>query len=125
MHTAVRNKIPLKIILFNNNSLGMIRQFQQLYFEGRCVASVEGYDCPNFKKLAEAYAWKYVLVDNLDSLDEMAVLKTQLFFEIPIDIDCNVIPKLEVERPIEDQTPLLDRMEFKENMIVEPDDSSL
>lgn len=125
MNTVVRNKIPLKIILLNNKSLGMIRQFQQLYFGGRCVATVEGYDCPDFKKLAEAYAWKYVLVDNLESLEVMSAGKMPTFFEIPIEMTCNVIPKLEIQRPIEDQSPLIDRSEFKGNMIIELDDSSL
>ncbi|HUW65464.1 MAG TPA: thiamine pyrophosphate-binding protein [Spirochaetia bacterium] len=125
LHTAIRNCIPLKVVLLNNNSLGMIRQFQQLYFEGRCYGSIEGYDSPNFQKLAEAYGWRYVHVGDLEDLNAVSQCDSAVLFEVPVSMDCDVVPKLEVNRPIEDQNPLLDRDEFRSNMLIEPDISSL
>ncbi len=50
-----RRNLPIKIIILNNKNLGMVRAFQELYFEGRCPSTVEDYSVPNFEKIAEAY----------------------------------------------------------------------
>jgi acetolactate synthase-1/2/3 large subunit len=42
LQTVVRNRIPLKIFLLNNNCLGMVRQFQQIYFKEQYTATVTG-----------------------------------------------------------------------------------
>ena len=51
--TIAQWKLPVKIVILNNNFLGMVRQWQQLFFEKR-YSSVE-MDNPDFLKLAEAY----------------------------------------------------------------------
>src|SRR6056297_1077583 len=53
--TAVEYKIPIKIAIMNNNCLGMVRQWQQLFFENRTSYSVFGKNNPDFVKLAESY----------------------------------------------------------------------
>jgi len=53
--TAVEYKIPVKIAIMNNNCLGMVRQWQQLFFENRTSCSVFGKNNPDFVKMAEAY----------------------------------------------------------------------
>lgn len=55
MQTVARNRIPLKIVVMNNRSLGMVRQFQETYFEGRFPCTVLGYDTPDFRAVAQAY----------------------------------------------------------------------
>ncbi|MBF7083431.1 biosynthetic-type acetolactate synthase large subunit [Desulfallas sp. Bu1-1] len=52
--TAVEQELPLKIIILNNYSLGMVRQLQQLYCEGRYIA-VDFKFHPDFELLARAY----------------------------------------------------------------------
>ena len=42
VETVVRNRLPLKIVVFNNPSLGMVRQFQQSYFDSRYQSTVWG-----------------------------------------------------------------------------------
>lgn len=53
--TAVEYKIPVKIALMNNNCLGMVRQWQQLFYDKRYSYSVFGSNNPDFVKMAEAY----------------------------------------------------------------------
>ncbi|HWO41333.1 MAG TPA: biosynthetic-type acetolactate synthase large subunit [Candidatus Eisenbacteria bacterium] len=52
--TAVEHKLPVKIVLLNNGFHGMVRQWQDLFYEGRYAASYLG-KIPDFVKLAEAY----------------------------------------------------------------------
>jgi len=53
--TIARNQLPIKIIVLNNKSLGMVRQFQKSYFDSRFVGTVWGYDSPDFEKVANSY----------------------------------------------------------------------
>lgn len=53
--TAVEYGIPVKIVIMNNNCLGMVRQWQQLFFQNRTSYSVFGKNNPDFVKMAEAY----------------------------------------------------------------------
>jgi len=57
--TIIREKLPIKIIIVNNNSLGMVRNYQKLAFEGRYPGTVWGYSVPDFKKIAQAYGLCY------------------------------------------------------------------
>ncbi|MBU1006424.1 MAG: acetolactate synthase large subunit, partial [Candidatus Omnitrophica bacterium] len=52
--TAVVNKLPIKVAILNNGCLGMVRQWQELFYKRRYAHTIlEG--CPDFVKLAEAY----------------------------------------------------------------------
>jgi acetolactate synthase-1/2/3 large subunit len=53
--TAVVNDIPVKVAILNNGCLGMVRQWQELFFERRYSATILGRTSPDFVKLAEAY----------------------------------------------------------------------
>ncbi len=53
--TAVVNEIPVKVAVLNNGCLGMVRQWQELFFEKRYSATILGRTSPDFVKLAEAY----------------------------------------------------------------------
>jgi len=53
--TAVVNDIPVKVAIMNNGCLGMVRQWQELFFEKRYSATILGRGSPDFVKLAEAY----------------------------------------------------------------------
>lgn len=55
--TAVINKLPIKILLINNAYLGMVRQWQELFFENR-LSGVDMVGNPNFVKLAESFGVK-------------------------------------------------------------------
>ncbi len=53
--TAVKYKIPVKVVIMNNHYLGMVRQWQELFFEKRYSHSFMDDGNPDFVKLAEAY----------------------------------------------------------------------
>lgn len=55
LETVARLRIPLKIVVLNNNCLGMVRQFQDEYFGARNQSTVEGYGAPSFAAVADAY----------------------------------------------------------------------
>ena len=50
--TVVRNALPLKIVILNNGCHGMVRQFQETYFDGRYQSTVWGYSAPDFAAVA-------------------------------------------------------------------------
>jgi acetolactate synthase-1/2/3 large subunit len=118
-----RNNIPVKIIVMNNCCLGMIRHFQELYFDSRFYGTIIDYEAPDFRRIADAYGIRSIRAENMD---EVYGLKDILASDGPALIDISlprytyVYPKLEVGRPIEDQDPLVPREELYANMIVKP-----
>ena len=112
----VREKIPIKIIVLNNDSLGMIRHFQEMYFDGNYFQTKPegGFCSPCFVDIASAYGVRSMGC-NVDEItmkskameylcDEMSCL-----IEVYIDYDTYVFPKLEFGKPNQDQEPLIDR----------------
>ncbi|MDH5717161.1 MAG: biosynthetic-type acetolactate synthase large subunit [Spirochaetia bacterium] len=67
--TAKMHHIPVKIVIFNNGFLGMVRQWQELFFEKRFSHSIMGYN-PNFIKIAEAYDLKAKRIIKKDEIEE-------------------------------------------------------
>lgn len=107
-----RARIPVKIVVLNNNALGMIRHFQEMYFDSRYYYTVEnqGYDAPDFVKIAEAYG---ILSRRVRGDDDITFADFNMngpeLFEIVLEGDTYVYPKLEFGKPNQDQEPLLDR----------------
>lgn len=63
MATAAVYGTPIKVIVLNNRALGMVRQWQRLFYGGRYSAT-EIADNPDFVKLAQAYGWEAARVDD-------------------------------------------------------------
>lgn len=55
LQTVVRNKLPIKIVIINNHCHGMVRQFQESYFDQRYQSTLWGYSFPDFSVIASAY----------------------------------------------------------------------
>src|SRR5204863_7299900 len=66
--TAVRHEIPVKIFLMNNGYFGMVRQWQELFWDKR-YSSVEMGPSPDWPKLAEAFGCKGMMVDDKNEVD--------------------------------------------------------
>ena len=122
LQTIAREKIPIKIIIMNNNALGMIRHFQEMYFESNYYGTIDGYSVPNFMKISEAYGIRSFKISDESGMNE---LKGKLnddesyVIEVALKNITYVTPKLGMGRPIEDQEPLIDRNQLKENMIID------
>ena len=55
LETVVRNRLPIKMVIVNNHCHGMVRQFQESYFDGRYPSTLLGYSAPSFTAVAAAY----------------------------------------------------------------------
>jgi len=87
--TAAIHKLPVKILVINNNYLGMVRQWQQLFFDNR-ESGVDMEGNPDFVKLAEAYGIKSFRIRR--SGDVTRVLKKALDYnDGPVLIDAEVV----------------------------------
>ena len=82
-------KLPVKVVVVNNGSLGMVRQWQELFFGGRYSESLLQTG-PDFVKLAEAFGIPGFRVTTFDEARE--VLGRELQCEGPVVIDCRVTP---------------------------------
>lgn len=106
------NQLPITMIVLNNEALGMIRHFQEMYFSGRYYYTIEngGYTVPDFCKVAAAYQIDTIRINRIEELDcvDWHKLRPQLI-EIMLDVNTVVSPKLEFGKPNQDQEPLLER----------------
>ena len=94
--TCALNDIPIKVAIINNSSLGMVRQWQTLFYDGRYSntdlnTGHETIRIPDFVKLAEAYGCLALRVDSNDDVD--AAIKTALETnDRPVVLDFTVPP---------------------------------
>ena len=114
MQTIVRNNLPVKIIVLNNRTLGMIRQFQDSYFESRYQSTFWGYDAPDFTKVAIAYGIVAKTIQNIDEINDAInwlwtdenTTKPQLL-QVMIDPQTNTYPKIAFGMPITEMEPFV------------------
>ena len=94
--TILQTKVPVKIVVLNNSYLGMVRQWQELFFDKR-YASTEMVS-PDFVKLAEAYDIEAVRVSKREDLEgaikAMIASKNTYFLEVVIEQEDNVFPMI-------------------------------
>jgi acetolactate synthase-1/2/3 large subunit len=92
--TIAQEKLPVKIVVLNNKFLGMVRQWQELFFDRRY--SFTEINSPDFVKVAEAYGIEGQIVsdrENLDSaLKDMLHSKEPYLLEVMIEKEDNVFP---------------------------------
>ncbi|MFL0684729.1 acetolactate synthase large subunit [Algoriphagus aquaeductus] len=94
--TIMQTKAPVKIVLLNNNYLGMVRQWQQLFFDKRY--SFTELDNPDFVKIAEAYNIKSQKVterqDLQEAIEDMLIHDGPFFLEVVVEKEDNVFPMI-------------------------------
>lgn len=111
-----REKLPITVVIFNNRSLGMIRHFQEMYFEENFYQTVcgRGYSTPDFSKLADGYGLNYKMIRQEEDVEKIEwCTDAPLVVEIVLDDKTYVFPKLEYGKPNQDQEPLLDRSKYE------------
>ncbi len=120
-----RRELPIKIFVLNNKNLGMVRQFQELYFDKRYSGTIDDYSVPNLVDIAKAYgikSRKIVDIANIESelKDIFSNNKPELInIELPVQMT-TVEPKLIVNKPIEDMHPFISKEELTSLMIIKP-----
>ena len=94
--TVFQTKAAVKIVVLNNDFLGMVRQWQQLFFDKR-YASTEMLN-PDFVKIAEGYYLKARRVtkreDLANAVEEMIKSKEPYFLEVVVEKEANVFPMI-------------------------------
>ena len=91
-----QHNVPVKIVVLNNDHLGMVRQWQELFFESRYASTVM--TNPDFVKIAEGYHIKSRRVteraDLEDAVQEMIASKDPYFLEVKVEKEDNVFPMI-------------------------------
>jgi len=94
--TIFQTKVPVKIVVLNNEFLGMVRQWQELFFDSRYASTVM--INPNFVAIAEGYHIKSKKITKREELDgavaEMLASKDSYFLEVMIEKENNVFPMI-------------------------------
>lgn len=85
-------KVPIKVVMLNNHSLGMVRQWQEAFYEGRTSESV--FDTlPDFQLMAQAYGIKNYKFDNPETLAQDLEVITE---DVPMLIEVDISRKEQV-----------------------------
>ena len=111
MATAKINDVPVKVLIIDNRALGMVHQWQSLFYNKR-YSFTELADNPDFIKLADAYGWRARRVEKPEdvdaALDEMLASKEPFLLDVMIPRDQTVYPMVAPGAPIDDIIGALD-----------------
>lgn len=133
LHTIIENKLPIKVIIFNNDGYLMIKHTQKMLFQGKYVSVDKntGIGLPNFNKLMSAFGYNYYALRNWNVFDH--TIKAFLndpqaaCLEVFMDPEQDFIPKVKgvlkedlsiLAPPIEEMSPLLSFKTIEKEMLV-------
>lgn len=88
MATAAIHKVPIKVLIMDNRCLGMVRQWQKLFYEERYSQTELSADIPDFVKLAHAYSWEGEHITKPAELE--GAIKRMLEAEGPYLLDVDI-----------------------------------
>ncbi len=130
-------RLPIKLIVINNNVYSIIRRRQRDLFRKRTIGTdpENGVSCPDFAKVAECFGLHYQRIESVALLDE----GLKAMFKYPGSVICEIMGREDqgyievgqtrssvdrrlVRRPLEDQEPFLPRETFLSEMIINPVD---
>ncbi len=102
--TILQTKVPVKIVVLNNEFLGMVRQWQEMFFDRRYASTVM--TNPDFIKIVEGYGIKANRVtkrgDLAKSISEMIDSKESYFLEVVVEKEGNVFPMIPTGATVSD-----------------------
>ena len=111
MATAIVNHVPVKVMIIDNRALGMVHQWQHLFYNDR-FSFTELADNPDFVKLADAYGWRARRITKPeevnDALDEMLASDEPYLLDVVIPAAQTVYPMVAPGAPIDDIIGALD-----------------
>lgn len=81
--------VPVKMFIMNNTVLGMVRQWQKLFYDSR-FADTDPHRATDFVKVAEGFGIKALRINTNDDID--AVLKETFEYNGPVLVDCRISP---------------------------------
>jgi acetolactate synthase I/II/III large subunit len=118
LQTIVRNQLPIKLVVINNQTHGMVRQFQQSYFHERYQSTLWGYNAPDFTRVAEAYGIPAQTVTQANDLTSALEWlweepQTPQLLQVMIGTEVNVYPKIAFGQPITGMEPEYQPLEME------------
>jgi len=118
LQTVVANQLPIKMVIINNQCYGMVRQFQQSYFDERYQSTYWGYSAPDFAQIARAYGIaSYTVEDKSDVQHALEKMwhdpPTPFLLQVIIDTFANVYPKIAFGRPMTEMEPFIQPVEME------------
>jgi len=110
LETVSMHRLPVKMVILNNNSLGMVGQFQEDYFESRMQSTIWGYSAPDFEAVAKAYRIEAKTIRLPEEVDEALDWLWKdpgapALLQVIIDTVTKVFPKTAYGRPLDDMDP--------------------
>lgn len=133
LQTVVHHKLPIKVIIFNNDGYLMIKHTQKALFAGRYSGSDQksGVTCPDFSKVAHAFGIPSFQIrtwgDVKNVIPQVQSIKGPVICEVFTHPEQPFVPKLSlvqqkdgsiISPPLEDLSPLLPRDEMRKNMLI-------
>lgn len=118
LQTVVNQQIPLKIFVFNNHSLGLIRVYQSKALGSRFFGSVEGFGSPDYELLAKAYGIVYHKITTSDCQAELNGIlhaTAACLVEVLVSDESTCCPEPTYQSTVENQSPMLSA---EEKMII-------
>lgn len=111
LQTIIRMKLPLKMVVINNGCHGMVRQFQETYFEARYQSTYWGYSAPDFTRVSEGYGIAGATVAAADEIEDglrwlWADPNEPKLLQVMVDLMANAYPKIAFGKPISEMEPL-------------------
>ena len=103
LSTAFINKLPVKVLIINNRYLGMVRQWQDLFFDNR-LSGVKLEGSPDFVKLAQAYGGKGIRIKRAADVDRLLkaaleIRDTFCIIDAEVEQEDNVFPMIPAGKP--------------------------
>jgi len=130
LQTIKHYNIPVKIIILNNRSYGIIKQFQDTFFGSRYIATDQGdYSSPNFCEIANSYGIYSCEVtrsnyrQKIKDMDQTRVCPE--LYDFAIDKGQKLEPKLEFGNSLENMSPYWPKEKIKKNMMREPEPANI
>lgn len=134
LQTIVHNKLPVKLVIFNNNGYLLIRHTQKNFMDGRLIgeSSETGVSFPDMEKIAKAYGIHFIRISRIEELDEkLKELKTYpgaVICEVMTPSNQLLIPRVAskqledgtmISMPYDNMFPFLSQEEYAENCMYE------
>lgn len=113
LQTIKHLNLDVAVVVMNNSSYGIIKQFQDSYLGSRYTASSEGYSTPDFGAVAKAYGLDYCRVESIDQITPELFKRGAILIDVVLSEETLIEPKLEMGRPINDQYPYLQKNEYE------------
>jgi acetolactate synthase I/II/III large subunit len=110
LQTVVTNKLPIKMVVVNNRCHGMVRQFQESYFESRYQSTLWGYEAPDFERIACAYGIASRTIAAAEQVPSALECVwhdplQSILLQVMVDTYANAYPKISFGQPVTGMEP--------------------